>query len=273
MFDPNAATNPELSRGVFVGLGAGAVAMTLGKPHPPLVAEDDPSIAVARPNLSTGIPAYAALPKSATRTTPGVVIVQHIWGVDATIRDDVRRFAKAGVAAIAPELFARSHPPSGDGSEDYKVFLPFAQRLDDVQVQRDLEAGASWLRERAGSPNDARPKIGIMGFCMGGGIALRQAWENPKPYDAAVAFYGTVKDQNADFVGIPVMGNYGGRDTGIAPADVRAFFSQLRVQHDLKIYDQAGHAFFDDTRESYVASAAEDAWARTLRFFQTHLRA
>ncbi|MGH7683764.1 MAG: dienelactone hydrolase family protein, partial [Vulcanimicrobiaceae bacterium] len=107
MFDPGAATDAALSRRVFVGIGAGAAALgssasvlaateSFGKPHPPIVAEEDPAITVMRPMLRTGIPAYAAAPNNAARTTPGIVLVQHVWGVDATMRDDVRRLAKEG---------------------------------------------------------------------------------------------------------------------------------------------------------------------------------
>ena len=288
MFDPSDATKLELNRRVFVGIGAGAAAIGasvagalaagegFGKPHPPIVPENDPQIVVVRPKLPTGIAAYAAAPKQTSRasTTPGIVMVQHAWGVDATIRDDVRRLAKAGFVTIAPELYGRAHPPSGDGTDDFNVFRPFMEQLDDVQVARDLRAGADWIRTRAGAVPDGRPpKVGIMGFCMGGGIALQQTWENPRPYDAAVIFYGNVQSQNADFINIPVMGNYGARDTGIPAPDVRAFFAKLSAPHDVKIYEAAGHAFFDDTRESYVASAAADAWTRTLAFFHKYLTA
>ena len=226
------------------------------------------------PRLHTGVAAYAAAPKGTTSATPGVVVVQHVWGVDATIRDGVRRLAKAGFVTIAPELFGRMHAPSGDGLDDYTIFVPFAQRLDDGQVKADLEAGAQWVRTRAGAAPDARPpKVGIVGFCMGGRIALQQTWGNPRPYDAASIFYGAVRDQHADGVAIPVMGSYGGRDTGIPRADVREFFSNLSRPHDMKIYEAAGHGFFDDTRESYVASAAADAWTRTLAFFRKYLTA
>lgn len=285
MFDPEAATDAALNRRVFVGLGTGAAVAgstaaafaaseTFGKPHAPIVAEDDPAIEVVRPALGTGIPAYAAVPKNATRTTPGIVLVQHAWGVDATIRDDVRRFAKEGFAIAAPELYARVHAPDMDGSDDFNRIRPFMAKLDETQVMHDLAAAANWIRTRARSAPDARPpKIGIMGFCWGGGAALRQTWQNPRPYDAAVIFYGTVQDQDADFISMPVMGNYGARDTGILAPDVRAFFAKLTSPHDLRIYDGAGHAFFDDTRPSYVAPAAADAWTRTLAFFHKYLSA
>jgi carboxymethylenebutenolidase len=272
-----------LKRGHFVGISTSvaaasntiAAALAQRQPFPkppPLVAENDPAITVERPTLSTGIPAYAAIPNDASSTTSGVVLVQHIWGVDETIRDDVRRFAKAGFVTIAPELYARMHAPSGDGLTDYTVFRPYAAKLGEEQLQRDLQASADWIRRRAGVPADARPpKVGITGFCMGGSIALRQSWENPRPYDAAAIWYGSVKDQEADFVAIPIEGNFGGRDTSILPADVRAFAEKLKTPHDIKIYEDAAHAFFDDTRKSYVPAAAADAWSRTIAFFRKYL--
>lgn len=285
VFDPEAATDAALNRRVFVGLGTGAAVLgttgavraagdALGKPHAPIVAEDDPAIAVLRPALSTGIPAYAAAPKHATRVTPGIVLVQHAWGVDATIRDDVRRLAKEGFVTAAPQLYARFAAPDMDGSDDFNRIRPYLAKLNETQVAQDLAATARWIRMHAGSAPDARPpKVGIMGFCWGGGAALRQTWQNPQPYDAAVIFYGTVQDQNGDFISMPVMGNYGARDNGILAPDVRAFFAKLTATHDLRIYDDAGHAFFDDTRSSYVAPAAADAWRRTLAFFHKYLSA
>jgi carboxymethylenebutenolidase len=205
-------------------------------------------------------------------------MVQHIWGVDSTIRDDVRRYAQAGYVCIAADLFARSHPPSGDGSTDIDLFRPLAAALDDDVVHGDLLAARSWIFDKA-----PKAKVGITGFCMGGGIALKQLI-GTTDYDAASIFYGDVRPETprgaptgpdtfayAARISAPLRGNYGGRDTSIAPTDVRGLFAALQQPHQVDIYEQAGHAFFDDTRPSYVASAAEDAWAKTLQWFHTYL--
>lgn len=300
VFDPEKQTKPGLNRRVFVGIGAGVAAAGstiaaalaqadgFGKPHPPIVAENDPAITVSRPSLSTGIPAYAAVPKKAGKTTPGVVVIQAIWGLDPQLTDVVRRFAKEGFVAVAPSLYARQNPPSGEGVTDFSVFVPFAAKLENEQVNGDAEAAAAWIRHRAGSaPAQRPPKVGITGFCMGGGIALRQMWQNPAYFDAAAIWYGAVRQQgppagqpltNAQLqyvrhIKSPIEGNFGGRDTGPAPGDVRLFAAKLAVPSDIKIYDEAGHAFFDDTRSSYVASAASDAWTRTLAFLRKNLAA
>jgi carboxymethylenebutenolidase len=291
--DPVNSTKAEFSRRGFVALSAGAAlaagsaaadAQTeLGKPHPPLVAEDDPAIVVSRPRLtpSAGSPisAYAATPRTVAPRTPGVVVVQHIWGVDATIRDTVRRYAKEGYIAIAPELFGRLGAPSGDGATDYQPFVPFATQMSAQGfVTTDLLAAHDWIRTQA---RDA--SIGITGFCMGGGIALQQIID-ARAYAACSMFYGSVRPgtksddpttaSTFDFtsrITTPLMGSFGARDTSIKPDDVRAMFARLTVPHDLRIYDEAGHAFFDDTRSSYVPSAAADAWARTLAWFKKYL--
>jgi carboxymethylenebutenolidase len=293
--DPPNATSPEVSRRGFVQLGAGAAfaiangaaadAQTdgFGQPHPPIVAEDDPAIAVSRPQLQpTGggpIGAYAATPRTLTPRTPGVVVIQHIWGVDATIRDTVRRYAKSGYLAIAPRLFDRLNPPSGDGLSDYHPFAPIAAQMNAQGfVTTDALAAHDWIRTQAGDAS-----IGITGFCMGGGITLNQIVDS-KAYAACSMFYGSVRPgtnpqdpttaSTFDFtsrITTPLMGSFGGRDTSIKPADVQAMFARLTSPHDVKIYDEAGHAFFDDTRASYVASAASDAWARTLTWFHRYL--
>jgi carboxymethylenebutenolidase len=276
--DPTNSTSAELNRRAFVGLAAAAaggaatapaIAADLGKTHPPFVAEDDPAIDVERvvlPRPDGNIGAYSARPKSIDRTTPGVVVVMHIWGVDTQIRDVVRRLAVAGYSAIAPDLYGRFGAPSGDGVSDVSVFRPYAQKLDRAQYGGDFRAAA--LRLKSKSPQG---KIGIVGFCMGGHIALIQGLDSADVFLADAPFYGAVKDIDPDKIRVPICGSYGERDTGIPANDVRAFQNELRVPNDIRIYPTAGHAFFDDQRSAYVPAAAEDAWMRTLAFFKEHL--
>ena len=280
--DPTKATSPQLNRRAFVGITAAAGAgigttsgvfaqqgAALGQPHPPLVPESDPSIVVDRAELRRldgVVPACAAYPPHARPNVPSVVVIMHIWGVDASIRDVVRRFAKAGFAAIAPDLYARFGAPSGDGSTDIDVFRPFSKKLDRKQYDGDIRAAALWLTTKFPAT-----KVGIIGFCMGGHITLVQAMDNADIFAAAAPFYGSLKDVNPDKIHIPICGSYGARDTSIDAEDVRAFRSELRVPNDIRVYNSAGHAFFDDQRPSYVAPAAVDAWKRTLDFFKQYL--
>jgi len=298
--DPSRSTSEGFSRRVFVGISGATAALAaaapvlaedaLGQPHPGLVAEDDPALSVERPVLSSQRPdgpfkldAYAAAPRGAGPRTPGVVVVMAVWGVDAQLRDTVRRLAKAGYAAVAADLYTGLGAPSGDGTSDISAFRGAAVKLADATVDADLDAAAAWLRERG-----PERKLGVMGFCMGGGITLRQTVDRPATYRVASVFYGKVRygttDNNgpitpialayADEIAFPLVGSWGARDTGIKADDVRALSSrlaQLNKPHDIKVYEEAGHAFFDDTRQSYVATAATDAWKRTLDAFGRYL--
>ena len=219
-------------------------------------------------SLGAQVPAYAASPGVAGSATAGVVVVMHVWGVDASIRDVVDGFAKAGYAAIAPDLYARENaPPSGDGARDYRPFAAFAQKLDRAQVDADLRVAAMWLRSQ-----HPQAKIGVIGFCMGGGIALRQAIDNADVFAADAVCYGKLEGTDPARVAIPIVGSFGAKDTGIPADSVRAFAAGLRVPNDVVIYPDAGHAFFDSHRSSYVASAAQDGWRRILSFFGKYLR-
>lgn len=262
-----------IKRGAFVGLAAGAAvgaAMAGAAGQSERVAQDDPAISVSNVELQrpdTVVPAYAAAPRNASADTPGVVVVMHIWGVDDSIREVVRGFAKAGFAAIAPDLYARLQAPSGDGERDYTKFVPFAQKLQTAQVDGDLRAAALWLRS-------AHPqgKVGITGFCVGGATALRQAVDNGDVFSADAVWYGKVAGIDPAKVHIPLLGSYGERDTSIPTDSVRAFGKALRAPNDIVIYSTASHAFFDHTRPSYVAQAATDSWRRTIAFFTKYLK-
>lgn len=282
VIDPEHSTSAAISRRGFTvaataaaaGLAGPALAQPaeFGKPHPPIVPEDDPEITTSRPQLQPTaggpIDAYAAQPRAKRAAAPGVVVIQAIWGVDSQLRDVVRRYAKAGYVAIAPALYGRLHPAGGDGSSDIAVFRPLATQMNEQGfVPTDIAAAHDWIGTQSSGA-----KIGITGFCMGGGIVLKEVVAS-SIFSAAAPFYGAVKPvfDRASAVKTPLLGSYGARDTSILPADVTAFFSQVTAPHDLKIYAEAGHAFFDDTRQAYVASAASDAWRRTLAWFQTYL--
>jgi carboxymethylenebutenolidase len=299
--DPARRASAALNRRTFVGLSAaavtaggvsGAFAQTegYGRVHAPIVAEDDPSISIARPQIAEPgrtLDAYYASPRSAGPRTPGIVLVHHVWGIDAHMRDVARRLAKKGYVTVIPDLYTGMNVPSGDGAADIARFRPFGQQLVDSIVDGDVAGAAAFLRAGAGS---APMKVGVLGFCGGGAIALRQTVDNASVFNAAVVFYGKIRystDGNndrgriprigvayAEEIGVPLLGNYGARDASIPADDVRALeqrLAELRKPHDIKLYGEAGHAFFDDTRPSYVASAADDAWIRTLGWFGKYL--
>lgn len=271
-----------IDRGTFVGGSAALLAAQFGHPHPPIVAEDDPAIAVVRTTLQRPdavIGAYVAMPRSVTDTTPGIVLVCHLWGVDAQYRDLTRRFAKLGYIAIAPGLMDRSHVPSGDGMTDSAPFsAAFAEMLTGERSFGDLLAARAWVRSRA-----PRGKIGLYGNCGGGGLAL-QALAGNTNYDAAGVLYGFVRGDRsateppppsafawAARVTTPTIGFYGLLDGSIMAADVETAYGLMAGPHEVIVYPDAAHAFLDDTRESYRPGPAADAWTKLTAWYAKYL--
>ena len=281
-----------IDRSRFMGGSAAAIAASaavpveaqsdVGHPHPPIVPEDDPAIVarhgtLQRPDATIG--AYMVTPKSVKATTPGIVLCAHIWGVDSQYRDLARRFAKLGYIAIAPGIFDRSNPPSGDGQTDTKLFADAVAALyAGNKMNGDLLAGKAWIRTQA-----PRGKVGIYGNCMGGGIVL-QALVGNKDYDAASVLYGYVRADRkttepppdgafdwASNVSTPVIGFYAGQDGSIAIPDVQAVYAKLAGPHDVTVYPDAKHGFLDDERASYNGPDATDAWTKMTAWYGKYL--
>lgn len=280
-----------IDRKTFVGAGVAsafaadaapslAQSEDFGKPHSPIVPENDPSLAYARPQLGTGISAYVAMPKSTGAATPGIVLSPHFWNIDTQMRDVARRYAKLGYIVIVPGLLDRTGVPNGDGITDGTAYgAAIRQVIAADHMTEDLLAGHDWVRAKT-----PRGKIGIMGFCAGGGFAL-QALAGNTNYTAASIFYGYVRSDRgnsqpappetlawASEVMTPVLGSYGADDKSIAPPDIEKAYALMQGPHDYKIYPGAAHAFFDDQRSSYNAAASADAYARTVAWFNTYLK-
>lgn len=224
------------------------------------------------------IPAYHAMPERGG-PFPIVLVVQEIFGVHEHIRDICRRLAKAGYLAVAPELYVRQ----GDVSrltDIQQIFKDVVSKVPDAQVMSDLDATLDWAR--AANQGDAA-RAGITGFCWGGRITWLYAAHNPK-LKAGVAWYGRlVGDVSAmqprhpaDIAAqltVPVLGLYGGADTGI-PLDsvdkMRAALANGRSASQIHVYPDTPHAFFADYRPSYRKDAAEDGWRRLQEWFAGH---
>ena len=224
--------------------------------------------------------AYRAAPAGKTGL-PVVLVLSEIFGVHEYIADTTRRFAKAGYLAIAPELFQRQGDAQSYG-EMAKLMAEVISKVPDAQVMGDLDATVKWAAANGG---DVR-KLAVTGFCWGG----RQTWlyaAHNKNVKAGVAWYGRlVGAQNdltpknpidiaANLAG-PVLGLYGGADTGIpletvekmkvalASGDAAARASKFVV------YPDAPHAFHADYRPSYRKEAADDGWKRALDWFKAN---
>jgi carboxymethylenebutenolidase len=221
------------------------------------------------------IPAYRARPSGGGRF-PTVLVVQEIFGVHEHIKDLCRRLAKSGYLAIAPELFARQ----GDVSKIeniQEIVDKVVSKVPDSQVMSDLDSTAAWATKNGGSTT----RLAITGFCWGGRIVWMYAAHNPK-LDAGAAWYGRLEgDKNAmtaknplDYAGglkAPVIGFYGGKDTGIPLESIERMRASLKVVDDYSqiiVYPEAQHGFNADYRPSYKKDDAEDAWQKMLAWFK-----
>ena len=198
---------------------------------------------------------------------PGVVVIQEWWGLVDHIKDVCDRFAAEGFVALAPDLYHGKTTKSPD--EAGKLMM--AMRID--EAERVLGAAVDYLSTLDSTTSE---KIGAVGFCMGGALALYTATKNPK-VGACVVFYGGHPKVKPDLPNLhaPVLGLYAEKDGFVTPALVRDLERKLRdlgKQIEVNIYKDADHAFFNDTRpEVYNAEAAADAWQRTVEFLRKHL--
>jgi len=248
------------------------------------------------PTTNGEIPAYRALPRGKAKKLPVILVVHEIFGVHEHIRDVCRRLARQGYLAIAPELFARQ----GDVSKltDMKEIREIVGKAPDAQVLSDLDATWTWAQgphpsKDAGAGGKATPapkgdptRLGITGFCWGGRITWLYAAHNPA-LKAGVAWYGRLVGEKSDLhphhpidvapvLKAPVLGLYGAEDQGIPAATVADMQKALAAggapskKSEIKLYPQAGHAFFADYRPSYRKEAAEDGWNKLLAWMKAN---
>jgi carboxymethylenebutenolidase len=219
---------------------------------------------VSIPTTDGKVPAYHARPAKAGKH-PVVLVVQEIFGVHEHIKDVVRRYAKLGYYAIAPELFARQ----GDVSKMTDIGAILSQvvsKVPDAQVCADLDAAVAFAKA-SGHANANR--VGLVGFCYGGRIAWVYASHNPK-LKAAVAYYGLLEGMKSDIkpkdpvdlaadLKVPVLGLYAALDNYIKPAAVEKMTASLRGSgsgSEIVVFPNVDHGFNADYRPTYDKVAA-----------------
>ncbi len=268
---------------VRTGLGAGFAAAVLPVSAQSVIKTDTQGIQVGEVTIPAGdfkLPAYVAKPLNASGA-PVVLVVSEIFGVHEHIADVARRFAKAGYLAIAPELFVRQGD-AGSYGEIAKLMAEVVGKVPDAQVMSDLDACVAWAQANGGNTN----KLGITGFCWGGRITWLYSAHQRK-VKAGVAWYGRLvgasnplQPKNPVDVGAalhaPVLGLYGGQDTGIPLETVERMKSVLSSgsapakQSVFFVYGDAPHAFHADYRPTYRKDAADDGWRRCLAWFNAN---
>ena len=196
----------------------------------------------------------------------GVIVLQEWWGLVPHIKDVADRFAAEGFLALAPDLYRGESTTSPDEAGRKLMALNIAQ------VELDLRGAINALLERG-----ATGKVGVVGFCMGGQLALLAATTNPDQVGAAVDYYGIHPKVKPDFTRLscPVLAFFGGKDEFVdrqAAAQLVAAMEAAGADLEHKMYEDAGHAFFNDKRpDAYHREAAADSWERTLEFLSSRL--
>ena len=209
---------------------------------------------------------YLSLPEGGAKG-PGLLVIQEWWGLVDHIRDVTDRFAAAGFVALAPDLY-HGDTAAGPDAAERKMMA-----LDIEQAAADLKGAADFVLAQG----ECAPKrVGALGFCMGGQLALYAGSLHPQ-ITAVVDFYGIHPDVKPDFEAMEakVLCHFGNDDGFVKKEDAEALVQKMEkagVDVQAHFYD-AGHAFFNDTRESYDQESANQAWQRTLGFLTTLARA
>ncbi len=200
---------------------------------------------------------------------PAVIVIQEWWGLVDWVKDQARALAKEGYVVLAPDLYRGKSTSSQEEAHQLMMGTP------QDRAMRDLQGAFADLQSRSDVKKD---RIGAIGWCMGGGYALRLATVEPG-LAAVVAYYGTPPTEPASIAAIkaPVLGNYGAEDKGPSPEQVKAFQAAMQKDGkaaDIKIYPGAGHAFanINNPWGGYRKAAAEDAWSRTTVFLAKYLK-
>jgi carboxymethylenebutenolidase len=220
------------------------------------------------------LPAYVAEPGS-PGAWPGVVVIHEAFGLTEDIRSIADRLARAGYLALAPDFLAW-------GSRFTCLRSAFAQlRSGHGRTFDELAEARRWL---AGQPG-CTGRVGVIGFCLGGGFALLSAGSG---FDVAAVNYGQVPaDAERALAGAcPLVASFGARDRSLRGGDerLRSALAALGVEHDVRTYPDAGHSFMNHhdgvlkrglgsvIGAAYHDPSAQDAWTRILDYFDTHLR-
>ncbi len=213
------------------------------------------------------VPAYLARPDD-DKQHPGVIVIQEWWGLNEHIKDVTRRVAEQGYVAISPDLYR------GDVAEEPDDARKLMMDMEREDALNDIEACVNYLLEQ----DAIVPKsIGVMGFCMGGALS---AWMSTKDnVGVCVIFYGNFRTDDMESavqqVHAPFLGIFGEADAGIPLEGVKHLEDTLVKHgktHEINIYPNAPHAFFNDTRQSYREDHAKDAWTKTLAWFDKYLK-
>lgn len=211
---------------------------------------------------------YLAVPQNEATSAPGIIVIHEWWGLNDNIRSMARRFAGEGYAALAVDLYNGKVADTPDSAYAYmKASMDHA----DANIE-NLKQAYHYLADSLKAP-----KIGVIGWCFGGGWSLKTALALPDKINATVIYYGqlvTDPDQ-LEKLQMPIAAFFGGLDKSIPAETINKFKStldSLGKSIQVKVYPDANHAFANPSGTRYNPEAAKDSWQKTLVFFNQNLK-
>jgi len=212
---------------------------------------------------------YLAKPADAAGLLPGLIVIHEWWGLNDGVRAEAERLAGEGYVALAVDLYA------GQVAEEPRAAMQLSMGLgkNPAPAEQNLRQAYRYLEEVERSP-----RIGTIGWCLGGRWSLRAALLLPEDIDATVIYYGSVQvpEEELARLRMPILGLFASRDRVVPLPTVEAFRDTMRRLGrplEIKIYEGADHAFANPSGTAYDAAAAEDAWRLTTAFLDRELRA
>ncbi len=199
---------------------------------------------------------------------PAMVVVHEYWGLNDWVKEQASKLADQGYVSLAVDLYRGKVATTPDMAHEIMRGVP------EDRAKRDLHAAVGFLKSQ---PNVKKDRIGAIGWCMGGGYALDVALQEPDLAADVINYGHLATDADAlEKINASILGLFGGQDHGITPDDVHKFerqLQQLGKKVEIKIYDDAGHAFENpNNKDGYRAADAADAWQRTVEFLARTLK-
>jgi carboxymethylenebutenolidase len=199
---------------------------------------------------------------------PAIIVIHEWWGLNDWVKEQASKLADEGYVALAVDLYRGKVATTPDMAHEIMRGVP------EDRAKRDLHAAFEFLQSQ---PNVRKDRIASIGWCMGGGYSLDVALQEPALAATVINYGHLATDTDAlKKINAPILGLFGGQDRGITPDDVKKFgatMDQLGKKIDVKIYDDAGHAFENpNNKDGYRAADAADAWNRTVAFLAENLK-
>ena len=234
------------------------------------VEPDDPDLEVSEvevPGEEGTITAYQARP-SGEGPFAAILLIHENRGLTEHIRDVARRFAKVGYMGLAPDLLSRTGG-TAQFSDEAETTTAISE-LDQGGVISDMQSSVTWLEQQ---PYVQEGRIGGVGWCWGGGQSWRLATQEPR-VNAVVSFYGPNPPlEDVPNIQAAVLGIYGEEDSRITDQEpeLEEALADAGKTYEMIVFEDANHAFFNDTSERFNPEAAEEAWSNTLGWFGQYL--